>query len=219
MRPAIIAAFILISFVQTVRAGSSEDLIPLNDDQLYCYQGGQCIRARQRLSTSNVFGITTTAIQSWDPRCFGGEIRHYSWSPIEGMLLHGVEFIEWDVFYTVAYDPPRLVLPPEITVGQTWSNHWVASCTQCPDFLTGSFSETHSIEAQEDVQVPYGEFLAYKVVTERTDSTRDIWYAPGIGEIKYYHHSEFSTPAVLVSNCPNGVSLESRTWTAVKAMY
>jgi hypothetical protein len=83
------------------------------------------------------------------------------------------------------YEPPLLRLPLPLAVGKTWN--WSGKETADGDEITTSVTGT--VEAEEKVSVPAGEYscLRVKVDTSCSDGTTASstqWLAPGIGIVK-----------------------------------
>ena len=105
------------------------------------------------------------------------------------------------------YDDGTIYMPPEITVGTTWSRH--GSYSETIDDVTSSYDLTESITctAVETVDIEAGEYEAVKTDYEIARSSGDesasytgtSWYVPGIGRILSIGQVEGSPRLELVS--------------------
>jgi hypothetical protein len=95
----------------------------------------------------------------------------------DGEVLCGRRQVGKDPVYV---DPPQIQLPANPRPGKTWT--WSGTVADDDARIDGS------VEAEEAVKVPAGEFKALRVRVETTTSrgkgraTR--WYAPGVGLVK-----------------------------------
>ena len=105
------------------------------------------------------------------------------------------------------YDEGTIYMPPEITVGTTWSRH--GSYSETIDEVTALYdlTETITCTATETVQLDAGEFEAVKTDYEIARSSGDesasytgtSWYVPGIGRVLSIGQVEGSPRLELVS--------------------
>lgn len=114
------------------------------------------------------------------------------WIKIEsGSAVSGVQ-----VKNTSIYNPPVLVFPYDMKVGDKWENDGtieIATVVSMRGKETNTATskkqkQLFSIVGEETVEIKGKQYAAYKIVTTDLIENKDImccWYSPGVGLVKF----------------------------------
>ncbi len=159
-----------------------------------------------------------------------GSIEYFSDGGSGRVLQHGVTYPDGN---SIEFDPPILRMDSELTLGHAWESNttaiyygpdgvetargWSRSAFEVLDVRSmevaaGTFlvAEVYRTEAREDTEVPSKREILYNF--------RE-YYADGVGWVLRTDHSGTRKLFELEAYGPGGVSNDTSSWGALKAIY